>query len=104
MPATRPFISPTAKIATSITLPRGANGTASGILNALDESIGPIPRVLLRDSEADDFRLVRPASGAIPELAGNPGRYLLSGEIARGGMGVVFEDTTWTSGMNSPSR
>ncbi len=46
--------------------------------------------MLLRDSEADDLRLVRPASEALPELAGDPGRYLLSGEIARGGMGVIF--------------
>ena len=63
---------------------------ASGVLHMLDETIGPIPRVLLRDVAADDLLSVQPISDDLPELAGDPGRYHLSGEIARGGMGVIF--------------
>ena len=70
--------------------PGSAPAATSGVLGALDESIGPIPRVLLRNVEADDLRLVRPIADDLPELAGDPGRYHLSGEIARGGMGVIF--------------
>jgi serine/threonine-protein kinase len=57
----------------------------------LDESVGPIPRVLLRDGPADDVRLVRPRSEQMPDLTGDPGRYHLIGELARGGMGVILK-------------
>jgi serine/threonine-protein kinase len=61
------------------------------VLTVLDESIGPVPRVLLRDSPADDPRPVRPRSEEMPDLAGEPGRYQLIGEIARGGIGAVLK-------------
>jgi eukaryotic-like serine/threonine-protein kinase len=63
---------------------------ASGILMALDQSIGPVPRVLLRDGPAD-ARLVRPRSPEMPDTNGQPGRYHLVGEVARGGMGVILK-------------
>ncbi|SIO28023.1 Serine/threonine protein kinase [Singulisphaera sp. GP187] len=63
---------------------------ASGILIDLDQVIGPVPRVLLRDGPVDASRLVRPGSEERPALADAPGRYQLFGEIARGGMGVVL--------------
>ncbi len=63
---------------------------ASGILTDLDQAIGPVPRVLLRDGPVDASRPVRPGSEEMPALADTPVRYQLFGEIARGGMGVVL--------------
>ena len=63
-----------------------------GLLESLNESIGPVPRVLLRDGPADDARPVRPGSEEMPELAGGESvRYQLLGEVARGGMGAILK-------------
>ena len=78
--------------------PRGAPAEAtgpfpaSGILDALERSNGPVPRALLRDGSADVTRPVRPRSEAMPGLAGETGRYQLIGEIARGGMGAILKN------------
>ena len=56
----------------------------------LDRSIGPVPRILLRDAPAD-AQLVRPRSPEMPDPGGHPGRYQLVGEVARGGMGAVLK-------------
>jgi serine/threonine-protein kinase len=69
----------------------GARPVESGILSSLDESIGPIPRVLLRDSPLEDSRFVSANSNEMPERTGEVGRYQLLGEIARGGMGAVLK-------------
>ncbi len=63
---------------------------ASGVLTTLDRSIGPVPRILLRDAAAE-AQLVRPRSPEMPDPCGHPGRYHLVGEIARGGMGAVLK-------------
>ena len=63
----------------------------SRVLNNLDESLGPAPRVLLRDGPADDPRPVRPGSEEMPEFTGESSRYQLLGEIARGGIGVILK-------------
>jgi tetratricopeptide (TPR) repeat protein/tRNA A-37 threonylcarbamoyl transferase component Bud32 len=66
------------------------NPQSSGVLSTLDPSIGPFPRILLRDAHAD-ARLVRPGSPEMPDLSDHPGRYHLVGEVARGGMGAVLK-------------
>ena len=49
----------------------------------------PVPRVLLRDTEAEpQTPVVRPSSAEMPE---ETGRYQLLGEIGRGGMGAVLK-------------
>ena len=63
----------------------------SGVLSALDEMIGPVPRVLLCDGPAEEARPTRACSEAIPGTAGDAGRYQLHGEIARGGIGIVLK-------------
>jgi serine/threonine-protein kinase len=69
-----------------------ARARISGVLEGLAESVGPVPRVLLRDGPGGDSpRPVRPRSEEMPRLAGEGGRYQLLGEIARGGMGVVLK-------------
>jgi serine/threonine-protein kinase len=56
----------------------------------LDQSIGPVPRVLLRD-DSGDVQIVHPRSPEMPDLCGQPSRYQLVGELARGGMGAVIK-------------
>src|SRR5262249_55430867 len=63
----------------------------SGIPSALDEALGPVPRVLLREGSASEERPARASSEEIPITVGDAGRYQLYGEIARGGMGVVLK-------------
>jgi serine/threonine-protein kinase len=62
-------------------------------LQTLAPSIGPIPRVLLPDTDLDDHSaaLIEPASGEMPSPAERGERYQLFGEIARGGMGAVLK-------------
>ena len=63
----------------------------SGILSTLDEALGPVPRVLLRESSTGEERPARVTSEDVPVAVGDAGRYQLHGEIARGGMGVVLK-------------
>ena len=56
-----------------------------------DGAIGAIPRVHLRDTSSEDTRLIRPTSPETPKLSGQPSRYQLIGELARGGMGAIFQ-------------
>ena len=61
------------------------------MLDSLAATVGPVPRLLLRDTAAEEegpSPMIRPSS---PEMHGGPGRVQLFGEIARGGMGAVFK-------------
>jgi serine/threonine-protein kinase len=69
---------------------RGApSRPASGVLKVLDRSIGPVPRVLLRDA-AEAARPDRPGPREPADAPGEAGRYELVGEVARGGMGAIL--------------
>jgi eukaryotic-like serine/threonine-protein kinase len=63
----------------------------SGILSTLGKTLGPVPRVLLRETSGGEERPARAASEELPVAVGDAGRYQLHGEIARGGMGVVLK-------------
>ena len=61
-----------------------------GVLSELRFGLGPLRPVLLSEAEGESSRVVKPKSDAIPDAALMGGRYQLSGEIARGGMGAVL--------------
>jgi serine/threonine-protein kinase len=66
---------------------------AAGVLAGLAETLGGVPRVLLRatDQESGPTPVERTDSSALPPPADRPGKYQLFGEIARGGMGAVLK-------------
>jgi eukaryotic-like serine/threonine-protein kinase len=69
-----------------------ANGRA-GVFEPLAVTIGPLPRVLLRDAGLEEGAppFVRPYSAEMPGAADSPPKLQLFGEIARGGMGAVLK-------------
>jgi serine/threonine-protein kinase len=71
----------------------GADGPiGAGALGTLAETVGPLPRVLLPDTDAgQEPPLVRPASTELPDPAHRPARLQILGEIARGGMGAILK-------------
>ncbi len=63
-----------------------------GVLEVLAASVGPVPRVLLRDTDTGaEPPVFRPSSPEMPEPGDRPPRLRLLGEIARGGMGAVLK-------------
>jgi hypothetical protein len=63
---------------------------AASVLKELDRAVGRVPRVMLRDTETEpETPVVRPSPGAVPVEPSS--RYLLLGEIARGGMGAILK-------------
>ena len=62
-----------------------------GVLDTLTDSFGPVPRVLLRDTDVDATSIIRPASAEVPSNADTAGRYQFFGEIGRGGVGAVLK-------------
>src|SRR5262245_14172619 len=66
---------------------------AAGSLAALAETLGGIPRVLLRDIDGTSGPdpVIQPASPEMPGLADRSTHLQLFGEIARGGMGTVLK-------------
>jgi len=64
-------------------------GGPPGILETLAATVGPVPRLLLRDTDAGpEPPVVRPYDRASPAPTV---RYQLFGEIARGGMGEILK-------------
>ncbi len=64
-------------------------GDPPGVLETLAASVGPVPRVLLRDTDpGSEPPLVRPPDRGAADPAV---RYRIDGEIARGGMGAVLK-------------
>jgi tetratricopeptide (TPR) repeat protein len=82
-----------------VTVPPVAEMTVSfgpgdgDMLAALAETLGGIPRVLLRDTEPEPGPppVERPDSPELPLPGDRPAKYQLFGEIARGGMGAVLK-------------
>ena len=64
-------------------------GLEGGVLETIAAALGPVPRVLLRDTDAGfEPPLVRPGRGDGTDAST---RYRIDGEIARGGMGSVLK-------------
>ena len=75
---------------TTLNTPSRTDSRAHSVLLMLDGAVGPVPRVLLRDTETEaETPVVRPGSGI--SKVESPSRYQLLGEIARGGMGAVLK-------------
>ena len=70
-------------------LPGWERFPAPSILALLAQAIGPVPRVLLRDIQAEVRSPVVPPTSS--EMSVDTGRYQLFGEIAHGGMGAVLK-------------
>src|SRR5690349_18277410 len=68
----------------------GGEPTSAGVLETLAASIGPVPRVLLRDTGPGEEPgpVLRPGG---PDAAAAAIRYRIDGEIARGGMGAILK-------------
>lgn len=64
----------------------------SSVLDSLAASVGPIPRITLRETEEGlESPLVKPRAGSTLVPVGCAGRLELLGEIAHGGMGAVLK-------------
>ena len=70
---------------------RAAGASASSAAASIwDGAVGALARIHLRDA-TDATPVVRPGSPEMPDLSGQPSRYQLIGELARGGMGAIFQ-------------
>ena len=86
----------------------GATVDLSGphsVLETLAASVGPVPRVLLRDTDPGfEPPVTKPTSPEMPAPEDRAARLRLLGEIARGGMGAVLKGATRTWAATWPSR
>jgi eukaryotic-like serine/threonine-protein kinase len=70
------------------------NPSAPGsVLESIAQSIGPVPRVVLREMATDGsgMELIKTSSDQMPAPGERGNRYQLFGEIARGGMGAILK-------------
>lgn len=74
----------------STTSPDATHGRKpTSVLKTIWDGAGPIPQILLRDTDGDSGPPVWPGSSAMP--SSSTGRYQILGEIARGGMGAILQ-------------
>ncbi len=78
-------------VGVTMTLGPPARSSGASTLDALTASIGPVPRVLLRDTDPGTEPSDGPGTDATSGPAAHAGRLQLFGEIARGGMGAVLK-------------
>jgi WD40 repeat protein/tRNA A-37 threonylcarbamoyl transferase component Bud32 len=88
---TQPFRLASGGPLTTILSTAGSDGPS--VLARLSETVGPVPRVLLRDSDlaTGPGPVVKPFSAEMPVTADPAGRLQVFGEITRGGMGAVLK-------------
>jgi tetratricopeptide (TPR) repeat protein/tRNA A-37 threonylcarbamoyl transferase component Bud32 len=79
------------EVGVTMTLGSPESSGGASTLEALTASIGPVPRVLLRDTDPGTEPSTRTGTAATPTPADHAGRLQLMGEIARGGMGAVLK-------------
>ena len=77
------------------------SSTSPGALETLAGSFGPVPHVMLRDTDPGYEEPVVKVGSSLTEV---PGRYQVFGELARGGMGAVFKGAILTSAVTWPSK
>ena len=70
---------------------RDESEVGESALEEIERSTGAISRVLLRDPPDDATPVVRVLSSGGPDSVRGDRRYQVQGEIARGGVGVVFK-------------
>jgi hypothetical protein len=77
-------------VGVTMTLGESEFSGGASTLDALTASIGPVPRVLLRETDSGAEPPSKAGNEAMPTPADHAGRLQLLGEIARGGMGAVL--------------
>ena len=74
----------------------------TGVLSRTAQSVQS--REFISETSSEDNRLIRPTSPEMPKLTGQQSRYQLIGELARVGMGAIFQGATSTWAGISPSK
>ncbi len=69
----------------------GDGSELKSILEVLAGELGAISQISLRDARGDESTVAVPLGQDKPELPERVGRYLIAGEIARGGVGSVWK-------------
>jgi len=65
-----------------------ASGNSSSVIDRIGEIIGSMPLVLLRDDKAGDTPMLKPLG---PDDRVEVGKYVVQGELGRGGVGAVHK-------------
>jgi serine/threonine-protein kinase len=70
---------------------RDESEAGESALEAIERETGAVSRVLLRDAPDDASPVIRVLSSSGPDAVRGDRRYQILGEIARGGVGVIFK-------------
>jgi hypothetical protein len=75
----------------------GEAESGASILDSIESATGEVPRVLLRDPPDDASPVLRIHGRESPDLVRDERRFQVLGEIARGGVGIVFKGSSGRS-------